>query len=99
MVKLISEMSEIPVVGAVVIDFFATWCGPCKRIAPIFDQLDKKNPSVTFLKVDVDESAELVEYFGVNAMPTFIFIKDAKIVKRVEGADLVELEAGFSLLQ
>jgi thioredoxin 1 len=92
-------VSDIPQQGAVVIDFFATWCGPCKRIAPVFEDLaDKFYPKVQFFKVDVDESGELVDMFGVSAMPTFVFLKDGQIVKKVEGADMVGLEAGFELL-
>ena len=99
MVKLAVTLDEIPMTGSVVIDFYATWCGPCKRIAPVFEDLaDKFYPKIQFLKVDVDESPELVDKFDVHAMPTFVFLKDGKIVKRVEGADMVELEAGFKLL-
>ncbi len=99
MVKLLSELSEIPQQGAVVIDFFATWCGPCKRIAPVFEDLaDKFYPKVQFFKVDVDESGELVNLFDISAMPTFVFLKDGKVVKKVEGADMAGLEAGFELL-
>ena len=98
MVKLISEVAEIPKQGAVVIDFFATWCGPCKRIAPTFEKLADSLTSIQFFKVDVDESPELVNEFDVSAMPTFIFLKDGKEVRRVEGADMAGLEAGFDLL-
>jgi thioredoxin 1 len=98
MVKLVSDESEIPKKGAVVIDFFATWCGPCKRIAPTFEKLAEAFTGITFLKVDVDESGDLVNTYDVNAMPTFIFLKDGVVIKRVEGADLKELEAGFHLL-
>ena len=99
MVKLVSELSEIPQQGAVVIDFFATWCGPCKRIAPVFEDLaDKFYPKVQFFKVDVDESGELVNLFDISAMPTFVFLKEGKVVKKVEGADMAGLEAGFELL-
>lgn len=99
MVKCISSESEISVKGGVVIDFFATWCGPCKRIAPYFEDLaDKYYPVVAFLKVDVDESPELVDKFNINAMPTFVFLKDGVVVKKVEGADIASLEAGFALL-
>ncbi len=98
MVKLISESSEIPKQGAVVIDFFATWCGPCKRIAPTFEKLADSLTSIQFFKVDVDESPELVNEFDVNAMPTFVFLKDGQVVKRVEGADMAALESGFDLL-
>jgi thioredoxin 1 len=98
MVKVVSEPSEIPQQGAVVIDFFATWCGPCKKIAPTFEKLSEAFPTVQFFKVDVDESAELVNMFDISAMPTFVFLKDGKVVKKVEGADMVGLEAGFNLL-
>jgi thioredoxin 1 len=98
MVKLISDESEIPLQGAVVIDFYATWCGPCKKIAPVFEKLAQVYPSIVFLKVDVDESAEVAEKFEIQAMPTFLFIKDGRIVKRIEGADLRLMEEGFALL-
>ena len=100
MVKVIESVSEIPRKGNVVIDFYATWCGPCKHIAPKFEELSKIYPSVTFLKVDVDESAELVDQFNVRAMPTFVFLKDGSVVKTIEGADLrgigEMLEVGFN---
>jgi thioredoxin 1 len=48
--------------------------------------------------VDVDESPELVDMFGISAMPTFVFLKDGKIVKKVEGADMAGLEAGFDVV-
>jgi thioredoxin 1 len=98
MVKLVENADEIPMTGSVVIDFFATWCGPCKKIAPAFEQLATVYPSIVFLKVDVDESAELVDTYGVQAMPTFVFLKDGVVVKRIEGADLRAMEEGFALL-
>lgn len=98
MVKVVSEVSDVPQQGAVVIDFFATWCGPCKRIAPTYEKLSEAFTNVTFLKVDVDESPELTEQYSISAMPTFVFLKDGKEVKRVEGADMAGLEAGFQLL-
>lgn len=98
MVKIVETADEIPMKGSVVIDFFATWCGPCKKIAPAFEQLATVYPSIVFLKVDVDESAELVDKYGVQAMPTFVFLKDGVVVKRIEGADLRAMEEGFALL-
>ncbi len=88
MVKIIENESEIPSTGAVVIDFFATWCGPCKVIAPKFEELSKAYPSIVFLKVDVDESPELTNAFDVRAMPTFVFLQNGSLVKKIEGADL-----------
>jgi thioredoxin 1 len=99
MVKLVVSLQEIPMTGNVVIDFYATWCGPCKKMAPIFENLgDKFSSKIQFFKVDVDESPELVNTFDVHAMPTFVFLKDGRIVQKVEGADMIELEAGFKLL-
>jgi thioredoxin 1 len=98
MVKLVENADEIPMKGSVVIDFFATWCGPCKKIAPAFEQLATVYPSIVFLKVDVDELAELVDKYSIQAMPTFVFLKDGVVVKRIEGADLRAMEEGFALL-
>lgn len=87
MVKIITESSEIPEKGIVVIDFFATWCGPCKHIAPFFQEMSGKYPTLTFFKVDVDESPDLTNEYDISAMPTFVFLRDRQIVGRIEGAD------------
>jgi thioredoxin 1 len=88
--KEIRSLSEIPMEGAVALDFFATWCGPCKAIAPTFEKLAAEFPSVTFLKVDVDQAGlELREKWGIRSVPTFVFLrKGGKLVKKVEGGDL-----------
>lgn len=88
MVKIVSEISDIPQEGIVVIDFFATWCGPCKTIAPKFEEMADLYPTITFLKVDVDESQELTELYDVSVMPTFIFLRNGQPVETIEGADI-----------
>lgn len=98
MVKEVESLGEIPQKGAVVLDFYATWCGPCRRIAPTFEKLEEAFPSVVFLKVNVDESPEVVQMYDISAMPTFVFLKDSVVVKRVEGADMKGLEHGFQIL-
>ena len=98
MVKVVSELSEIPNKGSVVIDFFATWCGPCKTIAPIYEKLAEAFSEVCCLKVDVDESQEIVDKYDVSSMPTFIFLKDGKVIKKVEGANMKAIEEGFFAL-
>ncbi|KDP38568.1 hypothetical protein JCGZ_04493 [Jatropha curcas] len=76
----------------IVVDFTATWCGPCRFITPILQDLAKKMPHVTFLKVDVDELRTVAEDWAVEAMPTFMFLKEGKIVDKVVGAKKEELQ-------
>ncbi|KAG2378158.1 hypothetical protein C9374_008780 [Naegleria lovaniensis] len=77
----------------VVVDFFATWCCPCKGIAPFFASLAGKYQNAKFLKVDVDQVPDLSSRFEVNCMPTFLFLRDGEsAVTRLEGANEKELE-------
>ncbi len=70
----------------VVVDFFATWCGPCQELSPILVELDKQyNGEVQFYKVDVDESQDCAIRYGVNAMPTLVFFKDGNEIEREVG--------------
>ncbi|CAN0514519.1 unnamed protein product [Ectocarpus sp. 12 AP-2014] len=78
----------------VVVDFHATWCGPCKRIAPFLAKLSETLTDVVFLKkVDVDENSDASEKYGIEAMPTFKFIKNGEVVETVTGADESSIEA------
>ncbi|KAK1698116.1 hypothetical protein QYE76_014813 [Lolium multiflorum] len=81
----------------VVIDFTASWCPPCRIIAPIFADLARKFPHVAFLKVDVDELKPIAEQFSVEAMPTFLFMKEGDVKDRVVGAAKDELTAKLGL--
>lgn len=76
----------------VVVDFMASWCGPCHRIAPIFEELSRRYPKVVFLKVDVDECSETAQSQGVTAMPTFIFYRNKVKLGQVQGADAQAVE-------
>merc|ERR1712146_408539 len=70
----------------VVVDFTATWCGPCQRIAPIFAKLADEMPDVVFVKVDVDENEETAGACGIQAMLTFQFYKNGTKVHEFSGA-------------
>ncbi|KAJ8367239.1 hypothetical protein AAFF_G00323850 [Aldrovandia affinis] len=76
----------------VVVDFTATWCGPCQAIAPTYKELSEKYSDVVFLKVDVDEAQDVASSCGINCMPTFHYYRNGKKVDEMQGADKVKLE-------
>ncbi len=79
-----SELAETN--RAVVVDFYATWCGPCQRLSPILDELaGPLTNRINFLKVDVDESPELSQCYGVEGVPTLVFLRNGKEVDRLVG--------------
>ncbi|KAK9104877.1 hypothetical protein Scep_021721 [Stephania cephalantha] len=75
-----------------VIDFTASWCGPCKMMAPVFAQLSTEFTDVQFVKIDVDELKDVAQEFGVRAMPTFVLVKQGKKIDEVVGANKDELK-------
>ncbi|KAI4314228.1 hypothetical protein L6164_027160 [Bauhinia variegata] len=75
-----------------VIDFFATWCGPCKYMGPIFKDFAQKYTDVEFVKIDVNKLEEVAKEFGVQSMPTFKLFKKGKVVDEVVGASTEDLQ-------
>lgn len=72
--------------GVVVVDFFATWCGPCKMLAPVFESLgDEMKNEVKFLKVDIDQSLEIAQKFNISTVPTMMIFKNGKPVESLVG--------------
>ena len=81
-----SEFDSAVQSGAVLVDFYADWCGPCKMIAPVLEQLAAEHPALTVLKVNVDESPALAARFGVMSIPTVLYYKDGQMVDQTVGA-------------
>lgn len=70
----------------IIVQFSATWCGPCKRISPYFEKLSSEFDTLKFIKIDVDECGVIAKRYGVDAMPTFIAFVDGKKVDHIRGA-------------
>jgi len=71
--------------GTTVKDFHADWCGPCKKQDPIIDDLEEEHPDVTFEKVDVDESPDVAQEYGVRSVPTIVVEKNGEVVEKFIG--------------
>ena len=100
-INLKDEMLENEVMNAdkpVLIDFFATWCGPCRMVSPIVDEIAEEHSEFKICKVNVDEEPELAQKFGVVRIPTLVVIRDGKVTGQSVGAkpkeDILEMLRG-----
>ena len=73
--------SDIPVV----VDFFATWCGPCQMLASVLEGIEALHPEIKLGTVDTDDQAYLARQFGISSIPTLLFFKDGQVVARSTG--------------
>ena len=80
----------------VLVDFWATWCGPCRMIAPVVEAVAEERPDITVCKVDVDEERELAMEYGISSIPTLLVFKDGQIANKSLG--VISKEEMMSLL-
>ena len=83
----------------VLLDFWASWCGPCRMLSPVIEELAAEEPAIKFCKVNVDDEPGLAAQFGVSSIPTLIFSKNGALTGRTVGfrpkAELLELIDGI----
>lgn len=79
----LNEFNEKIASGRVLVDFFATWCGPCKMLSPILEEVDTRGEAgdLLIVKVDVDEAGEIAAKYGIQSIPTLILFENGKAVK------------------
>lgn len=89
------EQNVLNAENKVLLDFWATWCGPCKMIAPYVEQIAEENPQITVGKIDVDVCPELAVQFGINSIPTLVVMDKGEPVAQAVGfrhkADILKL--------
>ena len=77
-IKSVEEFESEVKEGLVLVDFFATWCGPCKMLSPLLEEVANENPNLKVLKIDVDEVGPLAARFAIQAIPTLMLFKDGE---------------------
>lgn len=97
-----SQFNQLIAQGNVVVDFYAPWCGPCKQLGPVIDELARELPQITFLKVNVDSFPGLSGRYGVRSMPTLFFLQNGTQIQMINAyrgkpALLAELKRAYSL--
>jgi thioredoxin 1 len=71
--------------GVLLVDFFATWCGPCKILSPVLEDLNSEMRNVEFIKVDVDAASDLADQYKIKTVPTMMIFKRGKLVDTITG--------------
>ena len=79
------QFDEVISKGVVVIDFFANWCGPCKMLAPVLEEVASDRDELKVVKMDIDENMELAKTYGVMSVPTLMLFKDGNMISKKIG--------------
>lgn len=79
------NFNELIASGEVLVDFFATWCGPCRMLSPVLEEIASDRASVKVVKIDVDECPNLARNYGVMSVPTLYLFKDGKKISKQNG--------------
>ena len=94
------ELSEATKEGITMVDFYANWCGPCRMLSPVLEELEEENDNISIAKVDVDEARELAMKYKISAIPALLFFKDGELVSTEVGFmskdDLLEVLKGIN---
>lgn len=87
MMKVINESEFVNEVkdGLVLVDFYAEWCGPCKMLSPVLEQINKENKDVKVVKVNIDDSRRIASYYQIQSIPTLVLLKNGEFVRRMIG--------------
>ncbi len=96
--KIYEEEFQVRVLNVehpVVVDFYADWCGPCKMLSPILDQLEKENDDIEFFKVNIDENPEIADQYEIMSIPNVGIFKHGKLVDRSVGFKSAEEMQSF----
>lgn len=79
------DFKEIIKKGSVLVDCYATWCGPCKMLSPIIDKIAEENKKYNFYKLDIDNAEEVVKEYGIMSIPTLLIFQDGELKEKVIG--------------
>jgi len=91
-VSHISDSAQVPQKGKVSRDFYADWCGPCKKLGPLFSELSNQYTNITFIKIDTDNAEELAKKYEVSALPTVLFMNDGDVISIIKGFDMNKIK-------
>ncbi len=87
-----NSFNELIGTGDIVLKFYADWCGPCKRMSPLINNIAATMPHITFIYIDRDQFLALAKNYGITSIPTLIFLRNGKVIGRYDGKPLSQNE-------